>query len=88
MKDCEMLEEAEEVELLPRKHARLQRAIHLVEAMDREGFGACANHYECEAVCPKDIPVQFIADMNRDFLKAALTSRGLRALPPPAEIEE
>ena len=66
---------------------RLQRAIHLVEAMDREGFGACTNHYECEAVCPKDIPVQFIADLNRDFLKATLTSRALRELAPPVEEE-
>jgi succinate dehydrogenase / fumarate reductase iron-sulfur subunit len=67
---------------------QLQRAIHLVEAMDREGFGSCTNHYECEAVCPKNIPVQFIADLNRDFLKAALTSRELRDVPPPVEVQE
>jgi len=67
---------------------RVQRAIHMVEAMDREGFGSCTNHYECEAVCPKDIPVQFTAELNRDFLKAALTSREVRDLPPPVEIEE
>ena len=67
---------------------RLQRAIHLVEAMDREGFGGCSNHYECEAVCPKDIPVSFIADLNRDFLKAALMSREVSDLPPPIEAEE
>ena len=36
---------------------RLKRAIHMVEAMDREGFGGCTNHYECEAVCPKEIPL-------------------------------
>ena len=67
---------------------RLQRTIHLVEAMDREGFGSCTNHYECEAVCPKSISVQFIADLNSDFLTAALTSRELRELPPPVEVEE
>lgn len=67
---------------------RLQRAIHLVEAMDREGFGGCSNHYECEAVCPKDIPVSFIADLNRDFMKAALMSREVDDLPPPIQAEE
>ena len=67
---------------------RLQRAIHLVEAMDREGFGGCTNHYECEAVCPKGIPVSFIAHLNRDFLKAALMSREVRDVPPAVEAEE
>jgi succinate dehydrogenase / fumarate reductase iron-sulfur subunit len=38
--------------------------------MDKEGFGNCTNYYECEAVCPKEISVQFIAQMNREFLKA------------------
>jgi succinate dehydrogenase / fumarate reductase iron-sulfur subunit len=60
----------------------------MVEQMDEEGFGSCTNHYECEAVCPKEIPVRFIAGLNRDFLKAALTSREFRTLPPPIEVEE
>ncbi len=67
---------------------RLKRAIHMVEAMDREGFGNCSNHYECEAVCPKEIPVKYIAELNRDFFKAALVSREFSPLPPPVEIEE
>jgi len=67
---------------------RLKRSIHMVEAMDREGFGNCSNHYECEAVCPKEIPVQFIAELNRDFFKAALVSREFSPVPPPVEIEE
>ena len=67
---------------------RLKRAIHMVEAMDREGFGSCTNHYECEAVCPKEIPVRYIAGLNRSFMKAALTSRELKPLPPPVESEE
>jgi succinate dehydrogenase / fumarate reductase iron-sulfur subunit len=54
---------------------RIKRAIRMVEAMDREGFGSCSNQGECEAVCPKEIPLRFIAELNRDFLKAALTSR-------------
>lgn len=52
---------------------RMSRARNMVETMDAEGFGNCTNQYECEAVCPKEIPVRFIADMNRDFLKAAVT---------------
>ena len=42
----------------------------MVETMDREGFGYCSNHAECEAVCPKGISIDFIARMNRDYLKA------------------
>jgi succinate dehydrogenase / fumarate reductase iron-sulfur subunit len=53
---------------------RAKRALSMVEQMDAEGFGNCTNQYECEAVCPKEIPATFIADMNRDYLKAALTS--------------
>jgi succinate dehydrogenase / fumarate reductase iron-sulfur subunit len=67
---------------------RLKRSIHMVEAMDREGFGNCSNHYECEAVCPKEISIKYIAELNRDFLKAALVSREFNELPPPAEIGE
>jgi succinate dehydrogenase/fumarate reductase-like Fe-S protein len=40
--------------LLPQgKPERTRRVTALMEAMDREGFGACGNQYECEAVCPK-----------------------------------
>jgi len=52
---------------------RAKRAVAMVEQMDAEGFGNCTNQYECEAVCPKEIPVKFIADMNKDFLKAAIS---------------
>ena len=48
------------------------RARKLVAAMDQEGFGNCTNQYECEAVCPKDIPVRVIAEMNREFVRARL----------------
>ncbi|MCP4094343.1 MAG: succinate dehydrogenase/fumarate reductase iron-sulfur subunit [Planctomycetes bacterium] len=53
---------------------RYKRARDMVAQMDAEGFGACSNHYECEAVCPKEIPVKFIAKMNRDFFKATMCS--------------
>jgi succinate dehydrogenase / fumarate reductase iron-sulfur subunit len=41
----------------------------MTERMQELGFGNCSNHYECQAVCPKDIDVKFIARMNREFLK-------------------
>jgi len=60
--------------LLPQgQPERVSRVRSLVAAMDREGFGSCTNHGECEAVCPKEIPVSFIARMNRDFLRARVT---------------
>ncbi len=47
-------------------------ARNMVEQMDREGFGNCTNYYECEAACPKEISVQFIAQLNREYLAACL----------------
>ena len=44
----------------------------MVAAMDLAGFGGCTNHGECEAACPKGIELDFIARLNRDFLKASL----------------
>ena len=59
--------------LLPQGQAeRAQRALGMVEAMEKEGFGYCSNHAECEAVCPKEISIDFIARMNRDYLKAKM----------------
>jgi succinate dehydrogenase / fumarate reductase iron-sulfur subunit len=52
----------------PERHTRVAA---MVERMDREGFGACTNHFECEAVCPKDISARFIAELNRDYRCAA-----------------
>jgi succinate dehydrogenase / fumarate reductase iron-sulfur subunit len=51
---------------------RWRRVRHMVAQMDREGFGNCTNQYECEAVCPKEISVQCIARMNRDFWRSNL----------------
>jgi succinate dehydrogenase / fumarate reductase iron-sulfur subunit len=45
----------------------------MVSRMDEEGFGACSNEGECEAVCPKEISIQGIARMNREFARATLT---------------
>lgn len=60
--------------LLPQgQPERMKRALAMVAQHEKEGFGGCSNHYECESACPKQIPVTFIARMNRDFVKAALT---------------
>ncbi len=62
--------------LLPQGQAeRKRRALKMVEQMDREGFGTCTNHGECEAACPKEIRLEFIARLNRDYLRASLTKR-------------
>lgn len=58
---------------------RWQRVMDMVTQMEAEGFGGCSNHYECEAVCPKEISTDFIARMNRDYLKA--TAKGRKASP-------
>ncbi len=53
----------------PEKHTR---AVNMVQQMDAEGFGNCSNHYLCEAACPKNISVENIARMNRQYLVGAL----------------
>jgi len=55
----------------PERYTRVRR---MVAQMDAEGFGTCTNHFECEAVCPKSISVEFIARLNRDYIRASLTS--------------
>ena len=58
--------------LLPQGQAeRSRRALAMVEQMDAEGFGACTNHFECMEACPKGISVDFIARLNRDYIKAS-----------------
>ena len=62
--------------LLPQgQPERDARVLAMVAQMDAEGFGTCTNHYECEAACPKEISVEFIARMNRDYIKASLAQR-------------
>ncbi len=51
---------------------RQKRALAMVRQMDSEGFGNCTNQYECEAACPKEISVDHIARLNRDYEKAVL----------------
>ena len=49
---------------------RDQRTLSMVATMKNELFGSCTNHGECEAVCPKRIPLEFIGKMNRDLMRA------------------
>jgi len=58
--------------LLPQgQPERQERALNMVAAANHELFGSCTNIGECEAVCPKGIRMEFIARMNRDYLKAS-----------------
>ena len=61
--------------LLPQGQAeRWSRTENMVETME-EFFGSCTNHGECQAACPKEISIDFIAMMNRDYLKAKIANR-------------
>ena len=59
--------------LLPQGQVeRAARVVRMVDRHDAEGFGSCSNEGECEAVCPKEIPITNIARMNREYVKATL----------------
>jgi len=53
---------------------RAKRVQNMVSTMDREGFGSCTNTFECEGACPKEISVENIAQMNRDYIQSTLGS--------------
>ncbi len=55
---------------------RARRVRRMVAQMDKEGFGDCTNYYECEAACPKEISVEFIAKMNREYFGAVVSGKG------------
>ena len=61
--------------LLPQgQPERESRVLNMVAQMDKEGFGSCTNTYACEAECPKGISVSNIARLNREYLKAGLST--------------
>ena len=61
---------------LPQGQAeRARRALAMVQQMTVEGFANCTNIGECEAVCPKQIPLEVIARTNGDYVKAAVRER-------------
>jgi succinate dehydrogenase / fumarate reductase iron-sulfur subunit len=64
--------------LLPQGQAeRYMRVTSMVDTME-QFFGSCTNHGECQEACPKEISIDFIAYMNRDFVKAQLKNRRLQ----------
>jgi succinate dehydrogenase / fumarate reductase, iron-sulfur subunit len=65
------------LDLLPQGQAeRWRRTESMVDTME-DVFGSCTNHGECEKACPKSISIDFIALMNRDYLKAKIKNRRL-----------
>ena len=59
--------------LLPQgQPERYRRALEMVEQMDLENFGSCTLHGECQEACPKEISIDTITRMNRDFIRAGL----------------
>jgi succinate dehydrogenase / fumarate reductase iron-sulfur subunit len=63
--------------LLPQgQPERYVRAVAMVDTME-SFFGSCTNHGECEAACPKSISIDFIALMNRDYVKGQIANRKL-----------
>src|SRR5512134_1263607 len=62
--------------LLPQGQVeRYRRVVSMIEQADAEGFGSCSNEAECEAVCPKEIPISNIARMTREYVKAVLAAK-------------
>ena len=59
--------------LLPQgQQERYARVAAMIDQADEEAFGSCSNEGECEAVCPKEIPISNIARMTREYMKAQL----------------
>jgi succinate dehydrogenase / fumarate reductase, iron-sulfur subunit len=54
---------------------RDHRAVNMVAQMNTEDFGGCTNIGECTAVCPKEIPLEVIAIMNRDYIRGSWKKR-------------
>ena len=62
--------------LLPQgKPEKDRRVLNMVRQMDAEGFGSCTVTGSCEAVCPKEISLNFITRMNRDYAWAILKGK-------------
>jgi succinate dehydrogenase iron-sulfur subunit len=56
------------------KPERHRRVVAMIAQADAEGFGSCSNEGECEAVCPKEIPISNIARMTREYVKALVVA--------------
>jgi succinate dehydrogenase / fumarate reductase iron-sulfur subunit len=62
--------------LLPQgQPERFRRVVEMVEQMDLEGFGHCTLYGECQEACPKEISIDVISRMNRDYIRASVSAR-------------
>jgi succinate dehydrogenase iron-sulfur subunit len=62
--------------LLPQgQQERSRRVVSMIAQADAEGFGSCSNEGECEAVCPKEIPISNIARMTREYVRAVIAAK-------------
>jgi succinate dehydrogenase / fumarate reductase iron-sulfur subunit len=62
--------------LLPQgQQEGLRRVTAMIVQADADGFGSCSNEGECEAVCPKEIPISNIARMTREYAKSSWKAR-------------
>ncbi len=62
--------------LLPQgKVEARKRVLDMVKVMDQEGFGNCTNTQACEVECPKEIKIENIARLNREWIKASAAAR-------------
>jgi succinate dehydrogenase / fumarate reductase iron-sulfur subunit len=65
-----------QLSLLPQgKPERSKRVTAMIAQADSEGFGSCSNEGECEAVCPKEIPISNIARMTREYWRAQFSAK-------------
>lgn len=62
---------------------RESRVANMIAQHDAEGFGACSNYRECEAVCPKEIPVKVIAETYREYSRSIFSGKLPEAVVPP-----
>jgi ferredoxin len=66
--------------LLPQGQAeRVRRVIRMVDQMDKDGFGSCTNIGECTSSCPKEISLEHIAILKREYARAAIMARPEKA---------
>ena len=63
--------------LLPQgQPERYGRVLDMILTMEAESFGTCTNHGACENACPKGISIDYIAWLNRDYMKSSFGRTG------------
>ena len=73
--------------LLPQgQPERFARVRDMIDVMEEEGFGPCSNHGECMAACPKEISVDFIARLNRDYMMSVVRHQTSEEAVEPSDV--